>query len=392
MSSQTGNGPLTEYTYDLAGNILTMRVGGATTTFAYDNRGRLIRTTDALGQAEVITYDANSHVVTRTDRNGTLFRRTHDAMGRLVREEAVVNNAVVGSRNYTFHHTGALLRALNGAHSIYYYYDAQGRLIRTHEPSEGIVNHYTYNAANNRLTSRVLVGGNLHINNVYVYSNAQRLIRVYGNNILRSTYVHDANGRVTYRHLEHGASTRYVYNLAGLVTELTNFRRSNNEVLSRFTNNYYLDGNTHRVTELMGGVTRTITYTYDAARRLIREHDTGAGGGTITRAYSFDARGNRTQMVVTGAQNYTVTSTFDLNNRILTEVRTGSNPSTTAFTHDRNGNQLTRISGNQRDIRTYNAFNQLIETRREIPQGMEGFAAGMRMPYSQKKCCRMPHH
>gem|GEM_PF-1133494 len=175
----------------------------------------------------IITYDANSHVVTRTDRNSTLFRRTHDAMGRLVREEAVVNGAVVGSRTYSFHHTGALLRALNGAHSIYYYYDAQGRLIRTHEPSEGIVNHYTYNAANNRLTSRVLVGGNLHINNVYVYSNAQR---------------------------------------------------------------------------------------------LIREHDTGAGGETITRAYSFDVRGNHTQMMVTGAQNYTVTSTFDLNNRILTAI------------------------------------------------------------------------
>ena len=105
--------------------------------------------------------------------------------------------------------------------------------------------------------------------------------------------------------------------------------------------------------------TRTITYTYDTARRLVREHDTGVGGAATTRAYAFDARGNRTQMTVTGAQVYTVTYTYDLNNRLLTEIRTGNSPSTATFTYDRNGNQLTRVSGGQTETRVYDAFNQL---------------------------------
>ncbi|MCL2405328.1 MAG: hypothetical protein FWC92_07255 [Defluviitaleaceae bacterium] len=43
------------------------------------------------------------------------------------------------------------------------------------------------------------------------------------------------------------------------------------------------------MTEVMGGTTRTTTYTYDTARRLTREVDTG--GGTTTRDYTFDTRG-----------------------------------------------------------------------------------------------------
>ena len=97
---------------------------------------------------------------------------------------------------------------------------------------------------------------------------------------------------------------KYTRNLSGFVTRLVN--RQGTTVLSQFDYIYYLDGNTHRVTEVMDGVTRTVTYTYDTARRLTREHDTGAGGGAITRAYTFDNRGNRTTTVVTGAENYTV--------------------------------------------------------------------------------------
>jgi len=107
----------------------------------------------------------------------------------------------------------------------------------------------------------------------------------------------------------------------------------------------------------MQGVTRIITYTYDTARRLTREQETGYRA--ITRSYTFDNRGNRTNMTVTGAENYTVTYTYDLNNRLLTETRTGSNPSTATLTYDRNGNQLTRTAGGQTETRVYNAFNQL---------------------------------
>ena len=88
--------------------------------------------------------------------------------------------------------------------------------------------------------------------------------------------------------------------------------------------------------------------------------------------YTFDNRGNRATMVVTGAGvgtetgNYTVTYTYDMNNRLLTEIRTiGGRSEVTRFTYDNNGNQLTSVNhNNQTETRTYNAFNQLTQVTR----------------------------
>jgi len=52
---------------------------------------------------------------------------------------------------------------------------------------------------------------------------------------------------------------------------------------------------------------------------------------------------------------------YDLNNRLLSTVRTGTDPQTATYTYDRNGNQLTRVSAGQTETRTYNASNQLTQ-------------------------------
>jgi len=378
MSSQTGNGPLTEYTYDLAGNVLTKRVGGAgaagaTTTFTYNNRGQLTQTTDALGQVETFTYDANGLLLTRTDRNGMSFHNTYDHMGRLVREEAMQGIWARGHRTSSFTATGAVRTISNGSHSIHHYYDAQGRLHIQSETGRttGSVTRYYYNTANNLTAVLVYTDWwgptrTRQIHTTHTYDVAQRIHTTTTNGELLVTYAYDANSRRIRSTYSNGTVTDYTRNLAGMVTNLVN--RRGITVLSSFAYIYYLDGNTHRVTETMDGVTRVVTYTYDTARRLINEHDTGAG--TVNRAYTFDARGNRASMTVSGAENYTVTYGYDRNNRLLYTVRTGTNPSTTTFTYDRNGNQTWSTTtgdpqtGTQYELRDHNAFNQLVFTDR----------------------------
>jgi len=373
MSSTVGgvNGIRTDFTYDLAGNITSQRVGNAVTTFEYNNRGQLTRTTDALGQVEIFTYDANGLLVTHTDRNGTTFRFTHDGMGRVVRQEATRPDFDTIRREWTFTLTGAVRTETEGVHTLTSYYDAAGRLIRQLETG-GILREYGYDNTH-RVRSHVRINGVIHIMSNYHYNNAGQLIRVLHFND-QTRYYYDANGRIIRRILNNGATTTYTRNLAGLVTSQVTTHGSN--TLSRFDYVYYLDGNTSRMTEVMGGITRVVTYTYDQTRRLIREHDTGAGGGVVTRSYFFDNRGNRTRMEVTGAENYTVTNTHDLNNRLLTEVRTGMNPSTTTFTHDRNGNQLTSTSPQLQETREYNLFNQLVRVERTEMPGMSSTATG----------------
>jgi len=66
-------------------------------------------------------------------------------------------------------------------------------------------------------------------------------------------------------------------------------------------------------------------------------------------------------MTVTGAQNYTVNYTYGSNNRLVSEVRTGDNPSTTTYAYDSNVNKLRRyVNGVLAETNRYNAWNQLI--------------------------------
>jgi len=349
-SSNTG-GVTTNYTYNLAGNVLTKHVGAAVTTYTYDNRGRLIRETDALGLRENYTYDANSLPLTMTDRNGVVFTREYDAMGRLIIETARRNNEIVGRKSYTYTPTGSLRNAAvnigSSGHSIEYAYDAQGRL-RQQTETGGITKTYAYNAADNLTSTQVAIDGRTHVHNVYEYNAAQRLSAVRWDNTA-ITYAYNANGSLTNEWQDGIMRTTYAYNAANLVTHMTNVN------LSTFDYSYHLDGNTQRVTDTRGGGTRTTTYTYDAARRLTQEADVSTipQVPSITRSYSYDNRNNRTSMVVTGAENHTVNYTYDLNNRMLTEA---GRP----FTYDNNGNQITAVVNGATETRRYNAYNQLI--------------------------------
>ncbi len=51
------------YTYDGNGNLFTVKdAKNQTTTFAYDDRNRLLSTTDPLGKVEAYSYDGNDNL------------------------------------------------------------------------------------------------------------------------------------------------------------------------------------------------------------------------------------------------------------------------------------------------------------------------------------------
>jgi len=375
------NGITTQFTYDLAGNILTQRVGHpstsntiATTTFAYDNRGRLTRITDALGQAETFTYDQNSLVLTHTDRNGVSVTYSYDNMGRVVQRRAVVSNVHSDIEFKGYYMTGAVeFRQLFGPsihHLISYVYDGQGRIALQTET--GNIRHYfTYNAADNITLHRTSVGGITFMYETIIYDAAQRVQQRRTHNgwlagEVLATYSYDANSNIVGITRGNGISTLYTFNLANQVISVWNNRGS--LVISRFNYTRFLDGNIHTVNESYHGtnLNRTITYTYDMARRLTREQMVITGSTTRVRTFEYDARGNRTRMVSTGGSlhNYTVNNLYDLNNRLTRETRTGTGASITNFSYDRNGNQLTSNTGGIVETRTYNGLNMLTRVTR----------------------------
>jgi len=300
-------------------------------------------------------------------------------------------------------------------HTITNRYDTSGNLSRQLETG-GIERRYTYNPANSRIRSQLLVNGELHMDLIYTYGVMQRLVRVNestGAGPLQAWYYYNANGAVVRQVHGNGMVTEYTHNLAGLVTEVVNFA-ADGTVLSQFWYEYFLDGNMNVAHETVlqpcgGEVSRALSYVYDAARRMTREQEIIQGwiegafiSGTKSRVYEFDGRGNRVSMVTTGRglfseyHNYTTTYEYNLLNQLLTEVRTvrdGANSGqveTTVYTYDANGNQLTRIttgytpssldalfgrmllgtmfgrhSRPKTEATEYNAWNQIIRTENE---------------------------
>jgi len=180
------------------------------------------------------------------------------------------------------------------------------------------------------------------ISNIRTLDAVQYVNVTVGNNNLPPAYVYaasDSNSMTTYTTALFNGEYAITFYFASIAIEPTSATGQN------------------------GLVTRTITYTYDTARRLTREQVTGAGA--ITRVYTFDTRGNRTRMVVTGLENYTVTYMYDLNNRLTREEQVDSHGVVSAFvfTYDRNGNQRTRaeVGAMGLETRAYNAFNQLVQ-------------------------------
>ena len=118
----------TAYTYDAAGNTLSMTAGGKTTTYTYDRFGNVLTMMDAMGQQETYAYSALGRPVSKTTRSGVTITYCYDALGRLtgtVAQDGDVLDAVC----YSYTLTGQLLSESSNWQRTEYRYDELGRNI-----------------------------------------------------------------------------------------------------------------------------------------------------------------------------------------------------------------------------------------------------------------------
>ena len=357
IRTQTGS-DFTTYTYDAAGNPLTVTTanGEAVTGYAYDHLGNLTTMTDAMGQKETYTYDLNGNLLTTTDRNGNVTTFTYDDLGRQVNVQVKsAAGTLLSSKQTAYTLTGQTLSEQNDTATVTWKYDALGRMTQESETG-GVVKNYTYNLADLRTGYQLLVGGAQKMNTTYTYDQMNRLSTVLENGAQAASYTYDKNGNRATMTNGNGTTVTYAYNAANLVTSLQN--KKGLSTLSNYVYQYYLDGNQAQKNDHTG---RSTSYAYDAQRRLTQEAESGAADA-VTKAYRFDEAGNRLSMTVTGAESYTTNYTYDRNNRLLTETRTsGGTQQVTDYTYDANGNTQTKTTGASSEQYTYDGFNRLVK-------------------------------
>ena len=332
----------TDYAYDFRGNVSSISAWTTTTSagagsgtasitrMVYDQRGQLLQTIDARGEATTAdandyrtayTYDGLGRVLSTTQwvsgSSTTTTLTSYDDANR--RTVTTLANGLISASTYD--RTGALLSVVNGSSgslgTTSYKYDADGRLRITTDPT-GVRQFYLYDEAGRKVA---YIDGDGTLTE-FIYNRASQLIKtVQYAAVLNSTAlatlvdasgnplnptlaslrtaaggnaaqdrvtrnVYDAAGLLVYTLDEAGDLTQYFYDGAGRVTDEVryatpvNIARTVDEVLpgsftvttsadDRRTRNFY-DNDGHLVATLDGGG-YLVEYTYDAAGHLTQQ-------------------------------------------------------------------------------------------------------------------------
>lgn len=388
-------GNQTSYTYDEAGNLLSLRdttdgpTGGRehthtyqgtdgvtcggkpgqpcsatdgegnTTTYSYDSDGNLIEVTPPapLG-ATTYTYDAIGRVTTVTDGKGQRATYHYDARDRLTYEFAGGNG---GRVVYEYDRDGHLLSQTEGntlSTALSYVYDTRGNIARqtlTSSANTPIVMAMTHDIAGNLATYTDDQG-----TVTYTYDDAHQLTSVQepGGTCPTSggpvpagagcvTFAYDDNGAEIQRNLPGGATLAREVDESGRPKRITLTDHAG-QAISDYSYSYTAPDSEgeeadrtsiqsrtdHRGIAAPAG--STTSYTYDTLDQLTQALETLPEDDVLPARweYSYDLAGNRTSAATTprGGGLSITTWTYNAANQI-----TGQNHGP-AWTYDANGN------------------------------------------------------
>lgn len=377
-------GTLAAYTVDQQGNVLTVSDGnGATLHMAYDAFGNLLtRTGPPNDRTTTYTYDEMGRITKVSDPRGKETRNEYDALGRLSK----IIDPLDGETRYEYDANGnkTLMVDALGRHTVYTY-DAANRLTRITYQNTTQIN-YTYNFRGQVLTEK----DQANHTTTNTYNLAGELTKTKYQDTAEVNYTYDAIGRKATMTDERGNITRYEYDPACTCSERV---AKVTDALDHDT--IYQSDATGRVKSIKDALNREIKLDYDIRNRLtlITHPDTTttqltydlAGhpltkrdqAGRFTRysynaanelesvtddldhvtAYDYDKAGNL--LSVTDANNHITHYDYDNLNRLTKRTLPGGTFET--FTYDAVGNRSswTDFRGKQTTY-SYDSLNRLL--------------------------------
>ncbi|MDT4291665.1 RHS repeat-associated core domain-containing protein [Methylomonas sp. MO1] len=388
--------PLTRYSYDNLGNLKTIQAGQTTAdggtsinadtgasssdtvatqvSYNYDDFGRKLSETDAMGQVTSFSYDLNNNVKTvqTPGANGHTLTYVWDYGHQLLSVTAEDGRKI----DYTRNPLGQTTRAetwsptpgsqLDVAYD--YAYDAAHRLQDVTDSRGQKTLSYAWSPGG-QLDSLTDNDGR---GTYYLYDEVGRLISLWAPNFDHYTFDYDNGGRLTEARYPNGISQTQTWNSDNSLSQVAH----KNAATVIQQSQYSYDGLGRRKTNqeaLSGQATLSYTYSYDALDRL-----THVANGTATQAqsFSYDVYGNRVQKQIGVPATSTIAYKHDAANQ-LTEVRQTNLSGTLleAYLYDAAGQQTKKCSGgtvtrasdtactgstqNQSQYDSFNRLNQL---------------------------------
>ena len=334
-------GEATEYEYDPR-DLLTRVTDplGNVSTLAYDIHGNLIDTVDPMGNRSAATYDLLGKILTTTDSEGRTIQYEYDANSRLIQS----TDPDGGKTSYNYDTLNSLVSITTASEAqTTFQYDLFNRLTRTTNPL-GFATTFTYDTRNNLISSidpkgqKVVIsydGLNRVTSKVkpddtvsYSYDRVGNLLDVIDGDS-HVTFVYDAVNRPTQAHT--GATS--------------------GQPQTMITYTYDADGNRQTMTDPAGGVT---SYTYDEMSQLLELIDPSGHSYTFT----YDSLSRRTG--VTLPAGLSIEYRYDAASRLANLVHNGG-PGNLPFTYTYDGvaNRLTTTDADGLHRYNFDLLNRL---------------------------------
>jgi len=352
----TGLGATNRFDYDANGYpARTTETGGQITRetlYAYDGLDRLARTTDAMGNEELFTRDANNNLVhhrllgeltdvpgSAGNRRLTETRLEFDALDRLTRVRGSFFNSQTGQPIGDGEATTTFILAPNGQTIVVsddsdrdrrYAYDTANRLIAVTDPGSNVVS-FTYDANGNVLTrtqtDRSDLGGPAQVfTATFTYDDWDRRITASDNTGNNQNWGFDSRDNIVRSADPRTNETVRVYDGLSRVTDETHFAgpaaggiviNASHVVYQNDRLVSSTDGNSNatlhaydsldRRTQIEGPDGNIVTFLWDTSDDLVGGHD--ANGTVISN--SFDLLGRCVRKDITPAQGVAATTTFE---------------------------------------------------------------------------------
>jgi len=341
LVSRNPLGQETRYTYDKVGNLLSRSDPlNNTWRFGYDKNNRLTRQTDPLNHTRSRQYDPSGRLLSEIGPDGNvLYRLTYDSRGRPIESIDAAGNStrtiwdeaggLAGPvsletlgliRRNTYDDRGRILTIQDSAETLVEGklqnttgttrndWDSKGQLARTTDKN-GNATQLAYDGLGRTIQSTDSLGGITR----YTWDSADNLLAVTDATGSITRYTYDAANRPIKEQRPLGQATLYTYDAQGRLLTVTDPK--GNKIVLR----YDVAGRRVEETHTPAGssVTRTISYTWNAAGQLTGSTDHNVGHRdhfNYAATYTLDALGRKTGETLTlGSASYTQATTWNAN-------------------------------------------------------------------------------
>ena len=297
MTVLTDNRGTVKKYYKNEQNLITQveYANGESEYTAYNEENRVQSRTDANGAVTSYTYDADGNVLTETRDDGSQAVYTYDAYANILEQTDYEGNTA----SFSYDEKGNLLSVTDGAgNTVRYTYDELSRMTSMTDANGGVT-HFGYDGSDAPVTSMTDPEGGVY---AFSYDAMNRILSEIDPEGNTTEHRYNANGWETSVKAADGGVTSYEFSPAG-------------EVLS--------------ITDAMGSKT---TFRYDAMHNILSGTD--ALGNTLQYAYD----GNYNRISATDAKGNETRYSYDARDRVTAVTDALGNE--TLYTLDGNGNRI----------------------------------------------------